>query len=348
MPGEVFVQDLNEAFKGFQSQFSLEFHQPLSPQDFSRGLKELDGNFTRSEQLDQQVIISFHNPSVRDFVQNYLVKTPDELIRLLRTATFFDQLIWLWDYRPERKEEYTFRFLIRTHATDFLIALNRVMDSPVCRLWNVQDPYGRVRKTKAGFSFENRLAFIVGVSSFMNDAKFTALTKKLIDTFKVRIADAKPEKEEVMDVLEILENHGLCSAADDASLSANLKAFLSSGFYRLDDFKPWLRFTELYPELITAAERHHIARQFTDFQASFHSDQDDPDYVREEALEAEELGKEFGVDVSAKVAELQAKAAGLEDEASGGPDDDERSGSGTAAHAWCSDSEIQSIFEQIR
>jgi hypothetical protein len=60
MPGEVFLEDLNEAFQAFQSQFSREFQQPFSPRDFPIALKELDDNFTRSERPDQRIIISFH------------------------------------------------------------------------------------------------------------------------------------------------------------------------------------------------------------------------------------------------------------------------------------------------
>jgi hypothetical protein len=42
---------------------------------------------------------------------------------------FFDQLMWLWDYRQARSEGYCFRTALRAHPTDLLLALQRTIDS---------------------------------------------------------------------------------------------------------------------------------------------------------------------------------------------------------------------------
>jgi hypothetical protein len=96
MPMEVFIVDLQVAFGSFYQQMAQEYGFATSSRDFEKALKELDGNFVRTEQRLSETgtrsTVRFHNPSIKDFLQNQLARTPDEAIALCMSAPFFQQV----------------------------------------------------------------------------------------------------------------------------------------------------------------------------------------------------------------------------------------------------------------
>ncbi len=72
LPREVFVEDLELAAKRFLSRHGPE----NSEKELRRALSELQGNFIVLRRDRGNDIVSFHNPSVQDFVESYLEKIP--------------------------------------------------------------------------------------------------------------------------------------------------------------------------------------------------------------------------------------------------------------------------------
>jgi hypothetical protein len=71
---------------------------------FARALRTVEGTFIRiSERSGRRAasgarIVSFANPSVRDFLHGYLRRERSELLLLVRAAQYFDQIDLLWRY----------------------------------------------------------------------------------------------------------------------------------------------------------------------------------------------------------------------------------------------------------
>ena len=63
--------------------------------ELNRALSELQGSFIILKQDRGHDIVSFHNPSVQDFVDKYLEKNLDCLLVLATTACFFEQVEWI-------------------------------------------------------------------------------------------------------------------------------------------------------------------------------------------------------------------------------------------------------------
>ncbi len=96
MPMEVFIDDLQIAFRSFYQRMAQQYGFATSSRDFEKALKELDGNFVRTEQRRSvkgtRSTVRFHNPSIKDFLQNHLARTPDEAFALCMSAPFFQQV----------------------------------------------------------------------------------------------------------------------------------------------------------------------------------------------------------------------------------------------------------------
>jgi len=100
LPKEVFLDDLKKIFmnytfnKGFQCDVEILF---------DRALRELEGNFTITYKQKEEIVISFHNPSIADFMQNELERIPKALYQILQHAIFFEQIEFVLDSDARHK-----------------------------------------------------------------------------------------------------------------------------------------------------------------------------------------------------------------------------------------------------
>src|SRR5687767_13923794 len=78
------------AFGGtFASKYGIAF----SELDFKKSIRELEGSFitVSKRRFGSGLIVSFHNPSVEDFLLNYLNNNRDVVSDILEAAPFFNQ-----------------------------------------------------------------------------------------------------------------------------------------------------------------------------------------------------------------------------------------------------------------
>lgn len=83
---------------------------PLSGVEFSQALRDLDGTFIRTRLISPSfvaggVVVSFANPSVRDFLTAYLAANPYQARSLIEAVSSFAQLANLARYRAATSEE---------------------------------------------------------------------------------------------------------------------------------------------------------------------------------------------------------------------------------------------------
>jgi hypothetical protein len=197
-------------------------------------------------------------------------------------------------------------------------------------------------------SFEKRLSQVASLTTIVGNDAIKEFVRGLTPKLENRMAKASVDKSETVDVLAQLEECEYCSPSTHPALYLAAKSVLMQRFYWFQEFDPWIEFVKAHPALVTAADQAKMSQEFDQFQQSFSSEEDDPDRVREDALEAEQLGGRFAVNVTKAVARLKSRAADLEAEAGGGYDEGEYRGSIGAVSSFCSDAEIASMFENLR
>lgn len=91
MGESVFLDDLELAFESFVKHESRTY--ACNRLDFNKSLKELEGTFTITEKIDKtNLLIQFQNPSIKDFLINYLRNQKRLIQALMEGAAFFNQL----------------------------------------------------------------------------------------------------------------------------------------------------------------------------------------------------------------------------------------------------------------
>lgn len=102
---EILLDELNQAYNKFYKNMAKEYNFSITPSDFDSAIKELDNNFTKiSMDDDRQSIISFHNPSIRDFLITLInLNNPIKEI-LIDNLIYFNQIFYAFKNKNEKTE----------------------------------------------------------------------------------------------------------------------------------------------------------------------------------------------------------------------------------------------------
>jgi len=118
---EVGLERLEGAFWKFHRFRQQRFGFPGSAGDWSSSLKELDGNFIKTSRVGSDIVVSFHNPSISDFMEGLLDCSDSDALDLLRSALFYEQYVGLWTGlrgRPYRSMDRAGDEFLRTLAAN--------------------------------------------------------------------------------------------------------------------------------------------------------------------------------------------------------------------------------------
>jgi len=85
------LDDLREAFEAFRLQEVRVYGVARTANEFESALDELEGSFVRCERNSKSVVVSFHNPSVRDFLERHLATNSEQADILCDSLVFYDQ-----------------------------------------------------------------------------------------------------------------------------------------------------------------------------------------------------------------------------------------------------------------
>jgi hypothetical protein len=127
----------------------------------------MEGTFLTLERSERVPVAAFHNPSIRDFVVDWLAKDEVLLAALLRCAVFFEQMRQLYSfanpYFGDDNARPTLKELLGRFRDEFITAIERTLHgpSPERRIQWIHH-HGNVHKPPVGW-FEERMLFCLGL-----------------------------------------------------------------------------------------------------------------------------------------------------------------------------------------
>lgn len=349
LPAEVFLVDLEIAFNAYRRECASVMGITLKRNDFSRALKELDGNFIATNRSREKLIVRFHNPSVRDFLENYVTANLEEVHLLVRSIVSFDQIRWLWDHQESRSNSYPFRVKIKDSLqSEFIARFKLAFELPsfyLARYWSGDKEYKDHQET----SFEQRMALALSVCTEISTTEAGEILAWALDGLSARIRAGNPDKDELINLLESFASDELISEAQLDRLLAESKDFLLSDVDWITEYRPYTRFIDSFPDVVPSGEKAANADAFSKLARRNildELDENDPDTLRMYASEIKDIAGHLNVDVTDLLREIEAKARYIEEDAEEPPRDFDDSGPKRDPD-WCSDEEITSIFEGL-
>lgn len=91
-------RELKEAFKVYNENKCKKMHIATSFSDYKKALKELDDSFIEIEELPfyldgyDNIEIKYKNPSIKDFIENFIIENEEEFNELCESCIFFQQI----------------------------------------------------------------------------------------------------------------------------------------------------------------------------------------------------------------------------------------------------------------
>lgn len=309
LPDEPLLSDVEAAFWAFyrfrQSRFGFSTHS----NDWGDALKQLDGNFIHTKRVGKEILVSFHNPSIRDFVEDFLSNSDGDVVDLISSAHFYEQYVILWKGQGEQ----------RYSAVDFNIEkfLSRIADNcfgPSASTIRVVSEHG----TPIGMhhnppSPESRLEFVVGIDNALHSPISQAVVARLLATLRQRWQRGEADREDLTRLLAALAQRE--KGGDDDSFAIGKQCLLMRRQH-IDDFRAIGHFAAIFPDEITVIALEELRTQFAAFARNYSSawDNEDPDWLRQVAADLEYVGEKLKVDVSDLTAPLYERADEVEKE----------------------------------
>jgi hypothetical protein len=303
---------------------------------FFYALKEVDGDFLRTTQSGALTVVSFFNPSVRDFVLARLWDSAALRDRLLGTVPFFEQVLALHHQKPQ--------FF---HGPAFARALVRTFGSGGC----VVIAHGNPRSQLYGLSVMTQVARLAitlqQASADVTAAWLMAIAKRLAEHWSEGSFSGQAE---ILSLIELIR-------ARDPSTAGTLVEAVRTGLLAreiedMDDAEFARDFMTAYDEMVTDEDRE-ILGQFADSFASAEIETvlelKDPGEIRERLTALEGLADDFGNSIAfSDVRRIENRIDQIENENEHYEDwDADRSGNYERPDGGDEDDAIDELFDTM-
>jgi hypothetical protein len=309
MPNEVLLEDLETAFWMFYRFRQARFGFSTASGDWNDALKQLDGNFLVTERYGWTIFVSMHNPSVRDFLEDFLSNSEGDVVDLIQGAHFYEQYVTLWEGRGSR------RYPGIDHNQDlFLRKLRLNLFGSTASVVRVANHIGEPNYLRhSDMSNESRAAFAVRVAKELKSKAGEQFLKEVLDALEKPWVQGHADREDLARLLQALRAHGV-KREDKSFVIA--KACLWSRTTEINDFRAIAQFAETYSEELSETDLDQVKKKFTEFAAEYADgwDDDDADWLRQVAADLDFVAERFEVDVSRLTQRLSAKADEIEAE----------------------------------
>ena len=340
LPDETTLENLEKAFWPFYEFRQKRFGFPTGPGDWDDALKELDGNFVKTGRIGKDIVVSFHTPSVRDFMEQFLQNSDSDVVDLLKGALFYEQYASLWSgFRGHR-----YRGLERA-KDEFVKALASDLYGPSARTVLTVNSQGvAIGVTSISPSNESRAEFFIRVVDDLESPLAAQLTESLLGSLGELWKGGSADRDDLVRLLDVLAERGL--KQNEAPFIAARQCLLMSR-ETTEDFRAAANFCQRYPEAVSVDERDGLKSQFLEF-ASEHPArwEDDPEWLRQVAADLEYVGERLEVNTQGFTQRLYERADEIENESAEqeAPYDYEERWDSSDSHI----DDVQGMFDGLR
>lgn len=140
--------------------------QGLERDTLLRAVRTLDGTMVSTRRdFDGRIAVSFHNPSIRDYMISFLEQDDDQVRRMVDTTQRFEIVESIWRASEDRPSGSSLRDWLRTEHVVVADALLRTLDAPPLRYgWGITYAGALPRRARA----ESRLPSAVELAEIVD------------------------------------------------------------------------------------------------------------------------------------------------------------------------------------
>jgi MoxR-like ATPase len=371
LPSDLLLEDLRAAFWQFHETRRARLGFTISENDFHDALKALDGTFLRIKREHNDTLVSFHNPSIQDFVERRLSEESSDIRDIASGGVFMEQYRvllggrWTRRWSPwesegtdlpgyERPQRVPYPG-VSQHADVFVEGLRRVIGGDTCALGRISFGDGSEWGwTRAFVSFEPRVEFGIEVAGELRTPPSRALATELLEDLKARLIRGQCANRDVLiRLLRRVDSGSVLGQQSDGEFFTCARQFLLTQLEDLTDYAALARFLKAFPGQLGVDDLAAVRDKFNRFypeEVTIVLDQGSPSdasWVSGTIDDLRLVAAAINVDLSKELEELTEHLATLEGP---DPDDDDRRGVNPTrdSDGDLSEAEIDRMFGGLR
>lgn len=332
LPDPVRLEDLRQAFDCVLAFQATRFGFVRNPDDFQRAIKESEANFVSVSSpfaQKEMLLITFHNPSIRDFLYDFLDANTDYVRALCESAVYFEQIERLWagfareqgasgTMPPTRtwlcaNPDYLWRGIGRTFRT----ASSRL-------LWDKQ----RIYVNQIGANYEERALFALSLMEIAPASEASTTVGMMIEFIYERLLQGHCNAQSLNRLVSTINWTVVTSRLTAQNFLTAAKTALGFGDetntdFDLDfyDYGAAIEFAQNNGEIVSENEYRRIIEMF---HVSVREYDADGDFKHLEAVadQVESIAGMCDLDLEQEVSVMRRRAGEMRDEAESRADDD--------------------------
>jgi len=269
LPHRILLDDAREAFEAFHRKRVQKYGYEGTAYDFSRALKALEGNFLTTHAGQNELTVTFHNPSVRDFLEEWIRQHPQDMEDLLEFAVYNEQVSAVWGILRQVGDSPLMSKLSPSLVKRFA-ALMRT--NPI-ELYSLRhSSTGQVEWRRRKYWLLDRLMTLCGLLKGIQEESAKAVVNSVLEYVATEIREGIPSRILVCEFLSQIREGEVPGVTDDHWLYklAFEKTFAEMDSFMLDieDYRALAEFVEDYPEAIDEAIVHRLRESFEEFSSN--------------------------------------------------------------------------------
>lgn len=300
---------VKDIYNYYHSEKSKIYLKSYSDNDFRHALKELDGNFIMTD----ETTLNFHNPSINDFLENYIFENDTEFKILCKNAICFEQCVVLYNLSSRTKH-----ILIKKYLDNFIEALLDNLYSFKFRGRLIRPSNPLLIRTNG--SVLKRIMFLLEINNVFKNQQLFDYIKNIFENLASNFACYNGTLDEYGELLTDIFNSNQTNIIND-SIVADIRNYAIEEIrnykaHMLDDFKIFSIIEEHYPSLIDDDIKSEIATYFDEYQNDYTRNTggwENSEEIDDYASFIEELGDYFNIDVKLTLKFLNKQKEALVD-----------------------------------
>ena len=223
LPRTVAIDALEMAFLSFHRATATINNRQLNTSDFQNALSSLEGNFISIQKVANTILVSFHNPSVKDFLGSYLSNDSSFLTVLFQSFVYFDQCSEMWSVKQALKSK------VRENIEALSEALFRTLDSSESEMIILGDTV-----VNGSDSRLKRLKLLVEVLDEFENESLHVRLGELLESVMTNVRGF--EKNDLVELAKALDDTSFNFGIDRDGLLDDMRDYLTDDLENVDDY----------------------------------------------------------------------------------------------------------------
>ena len=327
-PDATDLSDLREAFDAYRGQEVLRCGGALGHAEVMTALEELEGSFVRCERDAETVVVAFHNPSVRDFLEQHIAENAEVVHALCSSVVFYDQIMTLSAPQPGKQEREQILATVRRSPQVLAEAIRRSVARSLKQKRLVMTLAGTfVSKSVVETTLELKVAHALGLAEHLPEPLNIELCRALIDAVRIRVSTGTAILGDVHKTIASAQRTGTAPTDTNMLIAATAECFGDAAreYEELDEITALHDFAQCAPDAVKPDLAARVRARLTadadiifDWNISDADDEHDIEHLRAMTCGFE---KTFDVDLTSIRERLDEKLEEIRTATEEPPDD---------------------------